>query len=169
MTGGKEHRTNKPPQIIRVQKRSKWDTTCLTISQNPPSWLSNACATRKDSELEWLAKDNPETNPITIIPETASIAVLLGSLTLLLSAQAPLPNKISCFVSSYVSSDNSFLSARQETAFGPWKGLPFLQHLGGWKCVHVCTSTYHITLLDSSPNCIQLFYIVNHVPFGLQL
>ena len=28
------------------------------------------CATRKDSELEWLAKDHPETNPITIKPET---------------------------------------------------------------------------------------------------
>ena len=32
------------------------------------------CATRKDSELEWLAKDHPETNPITIKPETASHA-----------------------------------------------------------------------------------------------
>ena len=168
MTGGKEHRTNKAPQIIRVQKRSKWDTTCLTISQNPPWWLSNACVTRKDSELEWLAKDNPETNPITIKPETESIAVLLGSLTLLLSVRAPLPNKISCFVFC-VSSDNSFLSIRQETAFGPWKGSPFLHHLGGWKRVHVCTSTYHITLLDSPPNCMQLLYIVNHVPLGLQL
>ena len=28
--------------------------------------------TRNDSESEWLAKDNPETNPITIKPETAS-------------------------------------------------------------------------------------------------
>ena len=41
--------------------------------------------------------NNPETNPITIKPETAShmTAVLLGFLTLLISAQAPLPNKIS--------------------------------------------------------------------------
>ena len=56
--------------------RSKGDTTCLTTSQNPslwhPSWLNKACTTRKDSESEWLAKDNPETNPITIKPETAS-------------------------------------------------------------------------------------------------
>ena len=29
----------------------------------------------------------------------------------------------------------------------------------GWKHVHVCTSTYHITLLNPS-NCMQLFYIV---------
>ena len=30
------------------------------------------CATRKDPESEQLAKDHPETNPITIKPETAS-------------------------------------------------------------------------------------------------
>ena len=30
------------------------------------------CTSRKDSESEWLAKDNPKTNPITIKPETAS-------------------------------------------------------------------------------------------------
>ena len=49
---------------------------CLTTSQNPshwhPSWLSDAYTTRKDSESELLAKDNPETNPINIKPETAS-------------------------------------------------------------------------------------------------
>ena len=78
MTGGprKEHGTNKPPPTRRVWERSKGDTTCLTTSQNPslwyPSWLNKACTTRKDSESEWLAKDNLETNPITIKPETAS-------------------------------------------------------------------------------------------------
>ena len=59
-----------------LQERSKGDTTCLTTSQNPslwhPSWLNKACTTRKDSESEWLAKDNPETNLITIKPKTAS-------------------------------------------------------------------------------------------------
>ena len=78
MTGGpgKEHRTNKPPPIRRVQERSKGDTTCLTTSQNPslwhPSWLNKACTTRKDSESEQLAIGNPETNPITIKPKTVS-------------------------------------------------------------------------------------------------
>ena len=78
LTGGsgKEHGTNKPPPTRRVWERSKGDTTCPTTSQNPslwqPSCLNKACATRKDSESEWLAKDNPETNPITIKPETAS-------------------------------------------------------------------------------------------------
>ena len=78
MTGGpgKEHRTNKPPPTRRVKERSKGDTTCPTTSQNPSHWylslLSKSCATRKDSESEWLAKDNPETNPIIIKPKTES-------------------------------------------------------------------------------------------------
>ena len=50
-----------------------------------------------------------------------------GSVTLLLSTRAPFPNKISCFVSTCVSSDNSFLSVRQEQGFKPWKGSAFLQ------------------------------------------
>ena len=64
MTGGpgKEHGINKPPPIRRVRKRSKADTTCPTTSQNPPLWrpscLNKACTARKDSESEWLAKDN---------------------------------------------------------------------------------------------------------------
>ena len=73
---GKEKGTNKPPPTRRVQKRSKGETTCLTTSQNPslwhPSWLNKACTPRKDSESERLAKDNPETDPITIKPKTAS-------------------------------------------------------------------------------------------------
>ena len=128
MTGdpGKQHGTNKPPPTGRVQERSKGDTTCPTTSQNPshwcPSWL-----TRKDWS-ECLAKDNPETNPITVKPETVShVAVLLGSLTLLLSARVPLSNKLSCFVR--VSLDNSFLSVRREPTFGPLKEFPFLQQM----------------------------------------
>ena len=132
MTGGpgKEHGTKKPSLIRRVQKRSKTDTMCPATSQNPshwhPSWLNKACTTRKDSESERLAKNNPETYCITIKPKTGR-AFLLGSLSLLLSAQLPFPNKISCFVSTCVSSDNSFPSIRQEPSFGPWKGSTFLQ------------------------------------------
>jgi len=131
MTGGpgKEHRTKKPPPTRRVQERSKGNTTCPTTSQNPshwhPSWLNKAWTTRKDSESEWLAKDDPETNPITIKPETEPYgrAVLLASLTKLLPTWVPFPNKIPCFVSTCVSSDNSLLSVRQEPSFGPWKGV----------------------------------------------
>ena len=46
----------------------------------------------------------------------------------MLSAQAPFPKKVSCFVNICVSSDNSFPSVRQEHALGPWKGSPFLQY-----------------------------------------
>ena len=78
MTGGpgKKQGTNKPPPTRRVRERSKGDNTYLTTSQNPslwhPSWLNKVWTTRKDSESERLAKDNLETNPITIKPETAS-------------------------------------------------------------------------------------------------
>ena len=136
MTGGpgKEQGTNKPPPTGRVQEMSKGDTTCPTTSQNPshwhPSWLNEVCTTRRESESEWLDKDNPETNPITIKPrlQPCGRAVLLSSLALLLSTQAPFPNKISCFVCTCISFYNSFLSVRQGPSFRPWKGSPFLQH-----------------------------------------
>ena len=83
----KEHGTNKPPPTGRVRARSKGVTTCQTTSQNPslwhPSWLNKAYTTRKDSESEWLAKDNPEANPITIKLETASHVAELFSWVLL--------------------------------------------------------------------------------------
>ena len=130
---GKKHGTNKPSPTGRVWERSKGDTTCPTTSHNPslwhPSWLNKACTTRKDSESEWLAKDNPETNPITIKPETGSHAAEQFSWVPLPADlhRVPFPNKISCFVSMCVSSDNSFPSVRQEPSFGPWKGSPFPQ------------------------------------------
>ena len=69
------------------------DTTCLTTSQNPslwhPTWLNKACTTRKDSESEWLAKDNPETKPITVKPETASHVTELLSWVPLPSCSPP--------------------------------------------------------------------------------
>ena len=123
-------------QLGEFGKGQKVTPPCPTTSQNPshwhPSWLNKACATRKDPESEQLAKDNPETNPITIKPETAStkaVQSILASLTRLLSAQVPLPNKVSCFVSRNVSLDNSFPSVTQEPTFGPWKGFPFLQQI----------------------------------------
>ena len=54
-------------------------------------------------------------------------AVLLGPLTLLLSAWVPLPNKVSCFVSTCISSDNSFLNVKQGLPLRPWNGSPLLE------------------------------------------
>ena len=109
---GKEHGTNKPPPTGRVRVRSKGDTTCLTTSQNPcwhPYWLNKACTTRKDSESDdWLKttwKLIHHHKPQSSSPGLPSPTPLhLGALS----------NKISCFVSTCVSSDNSFLSVRQE-------------------------------------------------------
>ena len=90
---GKEQGTNKPPPTRRVRERSKGDTTCPTTSQNPPlwhpSWLNTVCTTRKDSESERLAEDNPETNPITMKPETASHVAELFSWVPLPSCSPP--------------------------------------------------------------------------------
>ena len=122
---GKEQGTNKPPPTGRVQERSKGDTTCPITSQNPslwhPSWLNKVCTTRKDSESEWLAKDNPETNPITIKPR---LQACLGSLSLLLSTRAPFPNKISCFVSTCVSLEIHFQVLDKSPILGPKYFLP---------------------------------------------
>ena len=63
------------------------------------------------------------------LPSDTGRAVLLGSLTLLLSTRVPLPSEISCFVNTCVSSDTSFPSVRQEPGFGPWKWSPFLQQI----------------------------------------
>ena len=127
---GKEHGANKPSPTERVRERSKGDTTCLTTSQNPslqhPSWMNKACTTRKDSESEWLAKDNPETNPITIKPdfEPRSRTVLLGSLTLLLSTRVPFPNKISALLAHVSPRTIHFQVLDKSSVSGPGRGPP---------------------------------------------
>ena len=103
------------------------------LSHWHPSWLSNVPATKKDPQSECLARANLETNPINIKPETVSgRAVLLGCLTLLLSAQGPLPNKVSCLVSTCISLDNPFPSGN-EPPFRPWKRFPLAATRGGFK------------------------------------
>ena len=71
-----------------------------------------------------MVKDNLETNAITTKP---SHVTELFSWVSLPNCSPLFPNKISCFVSTCVSSDNSFPSVRQEPSLGPWKGSPFLQ------------------------------------------
>ena len=76
---------------------------------------------------EEFGKGLKETPPVHCEPRGR--AVLLGFLTLLSSTRVPFPSKVSCFVSTYVSSDNSFPSVRQEPSFGPWKGSLVLQQM----------------------------------------
>ena len=133
MTGGpsKEHGTNKPPPSRRVQERSKGDTTCPTTSQNPslwhPFWLNKACTTRKDSESEWLAKDNPETNPITIKPKAEShMAELISWIPLPYSSppECPFPIK-SLALSAHVSPRTiHFQMLDKSPDSGPERGPP---------------------------------------------
>ena len=72
---GKEYGTNKPPPTGRVWERSK-ETPCVRPLPRIPlasihlGWAMPAPPEK--TELEWLAKDHQETNPITIKRETAS-------------------------------------------------------------------------------------------------
>ena len=87
-TGGpsKEHGTNKPPPNGRILGKVKKmphvvppPRILLTgihlgwAMHGPPGWTGHqeGLATRKDWS-EWLSRSNPETNSITIKPETAS-------------------------------------------------------------------------------------------------
>ena len=132
---GKEQGTNKPPPTRRAQEMSKGDTTCTTSSQNPsfwhPSWLNKACTTRKDSESEWLAEGNPETNPITIKPETAShVAEQLSWVPLPSCSPPGRPSPIKPLaLSARVSPWTIHFWVLDKSRFGPWKGSPFLQQL----------------------------------------
>ena len=104
--------------------------TCPTTSQNPlghPTWLNKACTTRKDSESEWLAKDNPETKPITIKPETASHVTELLSWVPLPSCSppgCPFPVK-SLALSAHVSPRTiHFRGLDKSPVSGPGRGPP---------------------------------------------
>ena len=77
-------RTNKDWQATTNQKNTgkvkrRKETLVYMSYQHPRILLAGlhlvwviACTTRRYPESEWLARDNPETNPITIKPETAS-------------------------------------------------------------------------------------------------
>ena len=147
---GKEHRANKPPPTRRVRERSKGDTICATTFQNPslwhPSWLNMACTNRKDSESEWFAKGNPETNPITIKPETASHLTELFWVLLPYCSppRCPFPIK-SLALSAHVSPRTiHFWVLDKSPVSGPGRASPFLQH-------------NHLILCHPLSYCLQSF------------
>ena len=107
----------------------------LPTSQNPPrwnpSWLSNAWGMRKNPQSEWLARENPETNPITIKPKTVSHMAEQSSwvpLPYCSPPRHPFP-VVSCFDSKCFLGDNSFQSVRRKSTLGLWKVSPFLYAL----------------------------------------
>ena len=142
MTGGpaKEHGTNKTWPTRRVRERSKQDITCPITSQNPslwhPSWLNKVCPMRKDSESEWLDKDNMETDPIIIKPETASHVAELFSWVPLPSCsppRCPFPIK-SLALSSHVSSQTiHFWVLGKSPVSGPGRGHPSCSKWWLWR------------------------------------
>ena len=104
------------------------------------TWLNKACTTRKNSESERLAKDNPETNPITIKLETASHVAEQFSwvpLPYCSPSRCPFPIK-SLALSAHVSPQTIHFRVRQEPSFRPWKGSPFLQqiHIQCFLCIN---------------------------------
>ena len=153
MTGGpiKENEANKPPPIRRVQERSKGDTTCPTSSQNPPHWnpflLNNACTTRKAPESEWLARDNPETNPITVKPETAIHVAEQFSRFPLRSCPLPghpFPMK-SLALSAHVSSQTIYFQVLDKSALlGPGRGP--------CSCSTTSTGCWHLRFFYKAPH-----------------
>ena len=83
---------------------------------------------------EWLARDNPEPNPITIKPKTVSHAAEQFSwvpLPYCSPPRCPLPIK-----SLALSARVSPLSVRQDPTLGPWKGSPFLQQVHKHRYIH---------------------------------
>ena len=104
--------------------------------QNPPlwnpSWLNAGCTTRKDPKSEWLAKDNPETNPKAIKPETASHEAEQFSwapLPYCSPPRGPFPIKSFALSASMSPWTILFRVLGKSPLLGPWKGSPFLQHI----------------------------------------
>ena len=162
MTGGpgKEQGTNKPPPTRRVRERSKGDTTCPTTSQNPSlwhtSWLNKVCTTRKDSESEWLAGDNLETNSITIKPETAShVAELFSWVPLPYCSPPGWPFEIkSLALSAHVSSWTiHFRVLDKSPVLCPGTGPPFCNKTRTATCSQIHIISLHPGTLSGNSNC----------------
>ena len=132
---GKEQGTNKPPPTRRIWERSKGErrhqSTCPANLPESSS-LESILAERLHAPPERTLSQNdwPETtwkwipspqNPRLRATRQSSSPGFPHPAAL---PRAPLPNKVSCFVSTWVSSDNSFPSVRQEPTPGPWKGSP---------------------------------------------
>ena len=91
----------------------------------PESFL--LASTRKDSGSEWLAKDNPETNPVTIRPKTAShMAELFSWVPLPYCSPLGCPFWIKCLaLSAHVSPRTiHFWVLDKSPVLGPGRGPP---------------------------------------------
>ena len=110
---------------------------------NPFSLLSSFSITRKGSESEWLAKDNPETNPITIKPETASHVTELFWIPFPYCSVpgCPFPIK-SLSLSAHVSPRTiHFWVLDESSVSGPGRGPPSCNHQQWRRVTGFCCSS----------------------------
>ena len=136
MTGGpgKEQELISHHQLVEFRKSPKetpcvWAPPRILLAGIHLGWAMRVPPGRT-LESKQLVRDNLETNPVTIEPETGSCdrAVLLGSLTYCSLPGVPFPIN-SLALSASISSDDSFPSVRQEPHLGPGKGLPSCNRL----------------------------------------
>ena len=130
----RHHQQSGKSQIFHNLGKVKWR---LHVSYHVPeaflltSTLAEQCMHHQEGPWVRMISQRQSGNQFhqhkTLDCESRGRVVLPGSLTILASAWAFLPNKVSCFVSKCVSLDNSFLSLRRESPFELWKGFPFLQ------------------------------------------
>ena len=110
---------NQPPIVLLAGILLGWE-----MHMPPGRTLSQTMG-----QARWLTRDNPEINPITIKPKTVSRMAEQFSWVPLPCCSPPwCPFSIKS-LAFCVSTDNSFLSVRQEPTLGLWKGSPFLQQL----------------------------------------
>ena len=130
MSGGLsgKHDTHKSPPAGKSLLESILIEHCMSHQEGPQ-----------------LARNNPETTPITIKDGTVSpVAEHFSWVALPCYSLPGCPFSItfSCFISTCVSLGSSLLSDRQEPTLRPWKESPFLQqNLRGaqsytsWSCI----------------------------------
>ena len=132
----------------------------LPTSQKPshlnPSWLRDMCTSRKDSEspkmgrARWLARDNPETHPITIKPETASHEI--EGFSCCSPPRHTFPIK-SLALSACVSHRTIHFQVLDESPLsGPRRGPPSCNNLSQGHCTSVAGHTAALLNADLFPD-----------------
>ena len=160
MTGGpgKEQGTNKPPPTGRVGERSGRHHMSDRL---PESSLASILAEQGVHHQEglgvrWLAKDNPETNPITIKPETAShVAELFSWVPLPYCSPPGWPFEIkSLALSAHVSSWTiHFRVLDKSPVLCPGTGPPFCNKTRTATCSQIHIISLHPGTLSGNSNC----------------
>ena len=121
---------HKPEEFRKGQKegRNAMCPTNLPESSLLASTLAGEACHQEGSWVRMIGRDNLETNPIAIKPETVSQMAEQFSWVPLPCCSPPRSSFsiVSCFVSTRVSSDSTFLSVWQEPSLRPPKGSPFL-------------------------------------------